>query len=72
MCVYHMYAWYLWTSKGNIKSLEIGVTDDFEPPWTYWKLNPGLLKELQVHLISEPTLQPILSNLNLSCIIGTK
>lgn len=60
------------TSKETISSFETGVMDGFKPPCRCCKLNPDLLKELRVLLISDPTLYPILSNINLSCIVGSK
>jgi len=42
-----------------------GVIDTFEPPCESWELNPGPLERQPVFLVTEPSLQPKVSSLNL-------
>jgi hypothetical protein len=58
-CMYmnHTHSWCLWKSEEG--SVAYGsVTDDCEPPYRCWELNPGPLQEQQVLLAAEPSLQP--------------
>jgi hypothetical protein len=44
--------------------LELGITDDYEPPCRCWELNLGPLKEKPMHLTGEPSFQVPFINFN--------
>jgi len=48
MCVYE-----------DVRSSDVGVTDNCEPSSACWELNPGPLEEQQVILTAEPSLQSL-------------
>lgn len=49
----------LWRPEEDMKSLGMGVTGGYEPPYRHWELSSGSLQEQQVLLINEPSLQPL-------------
>ena len=50
--------WYPWRPEEGIRSPATGVTDDCEPPYGFWELNAGPLKEHSVLLTTDPSLAP--------------
>ena len=55
--LYHICAWYLWTSEEVIRSPETDVVGGCKSICWCWDLNLGPLKEQQVLLATEPALQ---------------
>lgn len=46
-------------ARGGVRWPQTGVPDSWEPPCQLWELNPGLLPEQSVVLMTKPSLQPL-------------
>lgn len=55
MHIHHIHAWCLWRQEEGIRFSEL---DSCGPPWEYRESKPGPLREQQVLLITDPSLQP--------------